>query len=353
MKRTFLLLLFTLIILYVHEGYKIITDKPLTESLKNGLLSDIAGEVRAIPLRPPGESPIEKARGVRQEGDNVFLVSNDILYRFNKSGEFLCRVTDPQIIKVGGYLIDPLKRILIVMGNTDDIHYYSFSGELINCKKLESDGLSRKIHSITYHDKFIWAAEERMNWDEATQEIRIEKEIVKYDSFFRKIESFPITATGLEEKAFCPYSFPFQLGIIKDTGNIYAYAPYMHPENLLRDTLIIRNGYKNPIYQSFHDEVTVYPLRFGNRYWISTYLDPYETASNYTFCFDRESNKSWLITGGFKDNFYQTGFISDMQPIDAYGNQYCYWKTGEELKEHFPEQMESGNPVLFIVTLKG
>ena len=61
----------------------------------------------------------------------------------------------------------------------------------------------------------------------------------------------------------------------------------------------------------------------GNRFWISTYHEAADKSHNYTFCCDTKEGKSWQGTG-LKDDFYQTGIIKHMEPIDPYCRSYCF-----------------------------
>lgn len=353
MKRTFLLLTLVMIALYGKLGYELFLEDSHLKSSLSGSLSDIAETVTAIPLQSTGEEPINHIKCFRQEGDNLFLVSNNILYRFRKSGEFICRITNPEAIQVAGYVIDPLVKQLIVLGNEDDIHYYSFTGELLDKKKVVADNPFRQIRSITMHDNHIWTSEENVRLDPATEQLCIEKLVVKYDTSFRKIETHRLSSANLINKPFCSSFSQLELAIAEDTGSVYAYSPALEPDYLLQDTLLLRRRQLTPGHSLYAGNIAVYPLRFGRRYWLSSYDNPADPSQNYTFCFDQDSSKSWQVKGGFKDNFYHTGSIRKLQALDAYSNSYYYCKSGNEVKQAFPNRSETDSPVVFIVSLKG
>ncbi|MDR1258349.1 MAG: 6-bladed beta-propeller [Tannerellaceae bacterium] len=327
MKRAFLVLALFMIALYGRLGYELFTDDCLPESSLSGSLSDIAETVTAIPLQSAGEEPINAINCLRQEKDNFFLVSNRILYRFHTSGTFICRITSPEIMQVAGYVIDPQAKQLIVLGNKDDIHYYSFTGELLDRKKITGDEFHR-IHSIIMHDNYIWTTEENVRFDPSAGQLCIEKQAVKYDSSFRKVEAYKLSAADLTDKPLFPSFLQLELAIAEDTGNIYAYSPHFTPDHLLQDSLLLRRRQLTPGHSLYAGDVSVYPLRFGRRYWLSSYHNPADPAQDYTFCFDRDSSKSWQVAGGFNDDFHQTGRISNLQALDAYSNSYYYYKSG-------------------------
>lgn len=80
---------------------------------------------------------IRDAHDMHEEGNNLFVVSQKTLYRFNREGDFICQITQPEEIQVAGYLVDAVKEQLIVLGNVNDIYYYTFDGKLLLKKKLK------------------------------------------------------------------------------------------------------------------------------------------------------------------------------------------------------------------------
>lgn len=185
MKRTFTYLLLLVLLVCGKQAYNLlISNEPIRSNL-TGALSDIADEVIAIPLQDSGTHSIKEAKYIRQEGDNLFLISNETLYRFNRKGEFICRITHPDDIRVAGYVVNPANQQLIVLGNTDDIFYYSFNGDLLTRKKLKCDlPENRHMLSISMHNNRIFTTEECVHGDTAGQTATIEKQIVEYDSSF-------------------------------------------------------------------------------------------------------------------------------------------------------------------------
>ena len=134
-KRTCLLVAIFISVCLWHGLERLILPNK-GEIHKNGELSEIAKEVVAIPLESVTGTPIKEVRDLYKEGDNLFLISRDILYRFNRKGEFICRITNPKEIRVAGYMVDEVNRQLIVLGNINDIHYYDYEGNLLSKKKL-------------------------------------------------------------------------------------------------------------------------------------------------------------------------------------------------------------------------
>ncbi|MDR1937041.1 MAG: 6-bladed beta-propeller [Tannerellaceae bacterium] len=350
MKRAFLLLLFVLVALYGKLAYDLRTEDTSPANLPEGVLSDIAEKVTAIPLQAADGHRIEKPGSIRQEGRNLFLVSNGALYRFDLSGNFIGQVTRPGM-EVAEYVIDPLRKRLIVFGNADEVAYYTFDGQLLERKKLDGKTPRRRMQAVAMYRDCIWTAEERVCSDPLTNERYLEKQLVKYDSSFREMESHRLLAADLPEKSLVPFFGSLGIGVAEDSGMVYAYASPLLPDHLLRDSLRLKYRWDSG-QVSAGDGFAAFPLRFGRRFWIASSCDPYDPSQNYTFCFDRDTNRSWQLNGGFEDDFYRTGAIARWQAMDVYSHAYCFYKSGEEVKHLFPQAASSGNPVVFIVKLK-
>ena len=46
--------------------------------------------------------PIQDAHDMHEEGENLFVVSQKTLYRFNREGDFICQITQPDDLPVAG-----------------------------------------------------------------------------------------------------------------------------------------------------------------------------------------------------------------------------------------------------------
>ena len=128
MKRTFIGLALLMLLTSVGQVCKLLQENERPFAWQSGGLADIAKEVIAIPLQDSGKRQIKEPESVSLEGDNLFLISEETLYRFTRKGEFVCAITRPEEMRVAGYVIDPVQRQLIVFGNVNDIFYYTFEG---------------------------------------------------------------------------------------------------------------------------------------------------------------------------------------------------------------------------------
>lgn len=351
MKQTCLFLLILLALTCIWQGHELLTTNEYPPSYTSGSLSDIAEEVIAIPLQTNDQQPIKTARYVRQEGSNLFLISNETLYRFSRNGDFICQITTPEHIRVAGYVINPVKKQLIVLGNTDDIFYYSYEGKLVERKKLTTDFSDRRMMSAVLYKEHIWTTEECTITDSTHPSVCIERQVVEYDSSFRKLNTHKLVQADLGREQCLSGCLVPGLSVSEDSGKLYASSPSLEADKLLRDSLFLKNKRTREGTADDENGIPLFPIRFGNRLWVSSYFNDTDPSLNYIFCYDCYTDKSWH-TNQLKDNFYQTGSVSRLEAMDLYNNAYYFCKSGKEVRDAFPESAETDSTVLFIVKLK-
>lgn len=351
MKQAFILLITLIFSLSAWHLYNKINKDSVTEKHHDGVLSDIAEEVVAIPLQTPaGIEPIKYARNINKQGNNLFLVSRNTLFLFNRKGEFIRQITNPDEISVAGYMINEGKKEIIVLGNKDDIHYYNFNGELLKKKKLKSELPQQNVMSAVLYNNRIYTSERMQVADSTENSTKVADCVVEYDTSFNKLSEKKLCDANIGRKKFAPNNHRANLMVNKESGMIYAYKETSETESLLRDSLYIFNN--NEHSKSDDNVVSSFPVLLGTRYWISSHTNSYCTDKNHTFCLDIRKNEAWQIKEGFTDDFYQSGRISNLAPSDIYCNTYSFFKSGDALKECFPGNAKSDNAVVFIVRLK-
>lgn len=355
MKRAFGILLITLLAVAAWQSYQTWRQAGAPSLYFHGALSDIADEVVAVPLENvPGQAPLARPHAVREEGSELFLIDRETIYRYRKDGRFVCRVTDPADIRVAGYLVNPAARQLIVMGNTDDIFYYTYDGCLVEKKKLKSELPDRRLLSVAYHRGRIWSIEEALGQTGPEDAPGLYRQVVEYDTAFRRLDARPLVQADLGRDTGLPACFFPQLAVAEDTGQLYACQPQPSPEHLLRDTLYLKENHRGPACGNPTDrQVLLYPLRFGRRLWLSAYGSLADAKKNYLFCYDILRHTCRLAAEGFRDNFYRTGLVCDLEPMDLAGRCYSFARSGKALAEAFPAKAASGQSVIFLVKLKG
>ncbi|GHV53765.1 hypothetical protein FACS1894181_17660 [Bacteroidia bacterium] len=332
------------------EGYEALTGGGRLESLAHGSLSDIAKEVRAIPLQTAGPQKLEHIRNVRVDGNDLFLVSNHILYHFDVSGKFLGQITGLADISVATYVIDQPNRQLIVLGNANSVHYYSYEGHLTGKMHLDASAF-HSLEAVEMYGGYIWAAGLNEWTDSVTRQKYAGEQLVKYDTSFRKVDSYQLASADLPGKPVLPSFMGLGIGVDERTGQVYACASPLAPDYLLRDSLALveRKRTGSPFADGEAGVKSIYPMRFGKRFWIASSVGA--GLQDYIYCFDSSTSRSWQVES-LDDNFFRTGAVSRLQPVDICSHSYYFCKSGETLKESFPGQTVSGNPVVFIVQLK-
>lgn len=340
MKRAFTFLLLILAVLYTCESYNTYLSAYQLPERFRGLLSDIASQVAAITLQPAMGTKIDQARNIQTDKENLFLIHNHTLYRYNHKGEFVCRVTDPTRIEVADYLIDPAARQLIVLGNEDDVFYYTFHGELKETKKLQNDLRDRKFLSLSLYNDRIFTIEENTFFCPDTQEYLVDKEVVTYDTSFRKITSRQLAPIDMGRTQYLIGLNHSRLCVDQDTGHVFVYDPSPRPEYLLQDTLFLSYSWKENMRKALREQtIPVVPVLPAGDFMISSYPWHANKDENYTFCFDRKTRTHKQIKGGLKDDFYQTGRIDDLQPIGLGSRTFCFTQPDKK----------TGSVVVYIV----
>lgn len=353
MKKGFLVLLLSVLIVSGWHGYKRWQKADQTAKHLSGSLSDIAEEVVAIPLQQPaGGKPITTARDIRKDGNDLFLISRNTLYHFDQQGKFISQVTHPEDIQVAGYMLDALQRQVIVLGNENDIHYYTYEGKLLKKKKLKSEiGEKRKVMSALLYNGKIFTIEQEIRQDKKEGKMILSNHVTEYNIDFTQTGERRLIAAETGRKKLLPLGYGLKLGIHPDSGQLYAYAPTACPDLLLRDSLYLSNHTKETA-ENNPATVFTYPFQLGSRYWIASCPNPFSMGENYTFCFDSTRNESWQLKNGFEDDFFATGKIARLVPMDPANKTYTFCQSGDALRKAFPNQAESANTVVFIVKLK-
>ena len=159
MKQITYIILAAMLLLCGGFGYERLMADRDTDMNRKGELSDIVESVTAILLKPINGKSLTDAHDIQKDGNDLFLICQGILYRFNRQGELVCQITQPEEIKVAGYLVYSLKKQLIVLGNVDDIYYYTFDGELLFKKKLRKDFNEEQLLSAVLYKGKIYTAE--------------------------------------------------------------------------------------------------------------------------------------------------------------------------------------------------
>lgn len=352
MKRTFSILLLLLLAIYTKEGYELATKEAPVKCSVTGSLSDVAEEVIAIPLETNTRCILSHARQIKRDGENLFLLCQRQLYRFNCSGKFINQITHSHSsyknpILISDYVIDPVHKQLIVTDDRQNVHYYNYEGDYLGKISLPANKLWQSLGKLAFYDDHIWATVNRtIPRKEYNNQLCVEQWLYKFDTTFRAVDARKLTAAELGRLMIGHVLEP-EVAVVN--RQVYVQAPSLQPDLLLQDTLYLIS---QKMLDISDDYASILPLRIGSRFLVSTHYNPAEEDKCYTFCFDRRDNHAYNVQGGLEDNFYGTGKIPELQAMDIYSNSYCYCKSSEEVKQAFPERKAGDNPVVFIVKLK-
>ena len=343
MRKLPLLLLSLAIISCVHREKLYFTSD---ESEEVDSLSAIAQTITAIPLETNAQCILTELKQVKTAQSNIFIRSGNEIFCFNRSGLFINKISVDNHAQIYKYTVDPDNRQVIVLDSLSLIHYYNYDGTPLFIKDAETSLPGETILDLTYHDHFLWAVTKKVSDNKI-----IETWMYKLDITFGLLEGSQLANVNLG-RFYLAGSFTSELYVTNN--KVYVYSPSSAKETILQDTLhLVSSGQLNPgqLFPYKHDfPAYSIPLILGKRYLLASYRTNVLESANYLFCYDTKTNQSFNMTG-FRDDFFHTGIIKDLQPADIYSREYYFSKSGKDVLSAFPERKENDNPVLFFVQL--
>jgi hypothetical protein len=356
MKKSCFLLLILITLTYVRQGYRVV-DEYRKDEIKiktTGKLSDIAAQVQPVPLEKPHSGAIRQVRQVRRDGDHLFLLSDNRLLHFDIHGRFIRQIAahdsetayDNNNTYITGYTLNPHTKHIITINNRHHITRYDYDGNRLDDKPLEHPW--QNPTAPAFHDGYLWIAAETPG--------HRRHDLYCLDADLNEISRQPLHIAYTGRERILTTSCVTEL--LADEDGLYAYAPPFDAEELLNDTLYITEQKKYPhlLYphrnaeRLLRDACCIYPVRKGTRHLTATCH--HRAESHITFCYDRQKFTAWILPEGFRDDFYETGHVPDLYPMDLYGQTCCFIKSGRDLSRKYPARAFSEDlPVLFIVNL--
>ena len=364
MKKCGLLLLITLFLTYGYQGYKIVHIY-MNDEIKvktSGKLSDIAKNVFPVPLETPDSGIVRNIKRVQQDGDNIFLLSDKRLLHFNLSGKFISQpameISNNNEVYIADYTLDTDNHRVIVIDSQRKISKYDYSGNLISRAKINQQW--RRISAFTYHNGYLWISAETTekitdistnnNYYEVDgcttgspdkksgDNYQVIHRLYQLDCDMNEISNQKLYLADIGRDI--KYNSPCIDELLVDDDGIYAYSSPVDMQYIFSDTMHILQYNIIPSFalvNRHQGETGIYPVRKGNRFMMSTNHNIVDNC--YTFCFDKTKYIAYMLSEGFNDDFYNTGNITDLQPLDIHNTTYCFLKS------------EANIPILFIVTL--
>jgi hypothetical protein len=134
-------------------------DKAIKSSPEEIMLSDIASDIRYIPLETTEECLIGDAYDIRYTGNDILVSSEGNFYHFDKNGKFLNRIgqkgNGPGEYNFGMfYFLDPVRKYMYIY----ELGYmlcYSFDGKFI--RKLHAPDLNMGTAELFSKDYILYS----------------------------------------------------------------------------------------------------------------------------------------------------------------------------------------------------
>ena len=345
MKKLPLLLLFLAIISCVHrEKLNFTSDN--SETVDS--LSVISQRITAIPLETNSQCILSKVKQVKTAQSNIFIHSGNEIYRFNHTGLFINKISVDNHAHIYKYTVDADNQQVIVLDSLSLLHYFAFDGTPLFTKDTEAARSGVTILDLAYHNHFIWVVANKVSDNNM-----IEKWMYKLDIAFNPLEGSQLTAADLGRFNLDGH---FSSDLYVANNKIYVYAPFTSKEKILQDTLYLVASGQLSQSQLFpnNNDFPAYslPLILSKRYLLASSQTNEDASANYLFCYDTKNNKSFSMNG-FKDDFFYTGIVTNLLPLNPHNQEYYFCKSGKDVSASFPERDEHSNPVLFVVRLNG
>jgi len=305
-------------------------------------LSAIADRVTAVPLETNAVCRIGKPEKVVCAYNHVFVLCRNIIYRFNRNGDFQNKISVGLDKLIHDFTVNPDQEQLIVLDNFRQIHFFAFNGIRQTKQDLSVLTDGHTLQRMTYYSHSLWFTYERIS-----PENIFENGLLCFDPACQDVEDISLSEIDLGRRSLHRHFTP-EFAVAENKP--YVYSPFAGKNHILKDTLyLLAHGQFDGDNHS-EKPAHIYPVRIGNRYLIASYRESMAEESNFLFIFDRNNHTSFNLTG-LDDDFFQTGVVTDLQPLNPNGSEYYFYKTGESAKKPFPERDEQANPVLFFVRL--
>ena len=325
MKRAVYILVAVIALTYGYQAYEAIYEH-FNDYLKvrtKGFLSDITNDVEVILPETPDSGAVTNVKHVRKDGNHLFLISNNRLLHYDISGKFINPIAQ-EIAEnneyIRNYTLNVEQQQVTVIDSQRNIWTYSYQGELISQTQIPY--LWHRISALEFYNGYFWAtAESYVKQSESDDVYIVQNALYQMDKQMNIVSESMLKTVDVGRKEFPNSGSVTEL--LANKEGVYAYSSPYSPDNLLKDTLYILEQHKIP---ALHPDETygngcLYPIRRGERFFLAN--------NGFMFCYDDKNHTAYNLNDGFQDDFFGTGYVSDLQPVDIYGNTYCYVKDAQ------------------------
>ena len=327
-------------------------------------LSEIADEIKAIPLELTDESTINPDRIIRilLTDNNVIVAENRQILLFSMEGKFIraigSRGQGPgEFTMVRNITVDKKNNLLFVNSNSKMI-CYDLNGNFLKELTMASDQLY--IKDLNYIDNYLLLIAEQLGKKDE-KGLYNHSVIYKLNDNMQFVDSCTIRDTYFEKIGL--YIHPYENIILNGNETIYLYYSDIYfneqlpLETVLRDTLYsLKNNHLIP-------ELTINFKNSGidgdgnkfiqlfNIYRSSQYIFAFYHNDNkknfYHFCYDIKTGKGYNMQDGYTDDINNIETPVKIRPINLDTEMFYYWHTHIN-----SDDLEEQNPTLYIGKLK-
>ncbi|OEK06555.1 6-bladed beta-propeller [Roseivirga misakiensis] len=319
-------------------------------------LSDIASDVKYIPLETTDDNLIGFIREVEHSNDFVFISDYNSLYQFSLDGSFVRKISRKgegpgEFLAVNSFTIDEQKgHIYLLAGLNGKLLCYDFEGKFLSEVKLPVLGTLNVINGqlVLLQTAYSLPSNKEGMRNNITYKITLSDNLKLGDS---TIVSKVLVKAGTG--AAMPAGMSFISAV---NNNEYVYYPSPYEETFVRDTLYqIKEGRLIPDVKmdfGINDKTSSGFLLLNilrtNEYLISTYS--LRRNSRLTLIHLPTLN-SYTVEGGFQDDFFGTG-EAKLVPWNSSKDEFYFIKDAYDLEGVIDEVNVDGNPYIFIASLK-
>jgi hypothetical protein len=269
-------------------------------------------------------------------------------------GKFISRIatelSGENTAQLAEYVLDTNNHHVLVVDSERYLSKFDYDGRLLAKNRIDKPW--HRITAFAFHGGFLWATAETLEKDgDNPTSFLIKHKLYQLDANMNELYSQTLRTVNVGGNRL--FSSLFVEELLADEQGVYAYATMADKKILLSDTLHIVQQKKTPyMYQDANVGMAcIYPVRKGERFYLST-NNSHSTDNSSTFCYDDTTKTAYMLADGFRDDFFKTGYVPDLLPMDMYNETYCFLKSGKDLARKFPGRAENNDsPVLFILKL--
>jgi hypothetical protein len=211
-------------------------------------------------------------------------------------------------------MIDTQYERIIALRKDAKALYFDISGNLIGELSIEKPKDFIRVSRPVFHGDSIWMVATKKSCDAS-----VEHCLCRMDQYFQitKCEkiSMPELGRGI-------VSFAASPTVRFDGDKPYVSYTYSDADDLTHDTLyIMRNNLDKA-----GGEHIMFPFEKAGKFLINSYASNVDSRS-FFFYYDTHSNTAHIARGGLTDDFYNTGTVADIRPLEGTTRTYYFTRT--------------------------